>query len=114
MAYTYDVLRGRYTSVEIGEKPRSAAEAIADASRLTKGEIAPERIRGGSIGSSKLSSDVNTKLNSIVTNPTDGPLTVNGSITVSAVVCGGHQVLPVYLTINGHPYYFLAIDQSYS
>lgn len=114
VAYTYDVLRGRYTSVEIGEKPRSAAEAIADASRLTKGEISPDRIRGGSIGSSKLSSDVNSKLNSLVTNPTSGPLTVNGSITAAAVVCGGHQFLPVYLTINGHPYYVLASDQSYS
>ena len=54
MAYTYDVLREQYTSIDLGKKPRSAAEAIADAGRLSKGEIPPARIGGGSIGGGKL------------------------------------------------------------
>ena len=78
VAYTYDVLRQRYIEIEIGEKPRSAAEAIADAARLTKGEISPDRIRGGSIGAGKLSGDVNNKLNTMVTNPFSGTLEVSG------------------------------------
>ena len=78
VAYTYDVLRGRYISIELGDKPRSAAEAIADASRLAKGTIAPERIGGGSIGASKLSPDVQNKLVTMVTNPFDGTLDIGG------------------------------------
>lgn len=54
VAYTYDVLREQYTSIDLGKKPRSAAEAIADAGRLSKGEIPPARIGGGSIGGGKL------------------------------------------------------------
>ena len=78
VGYTYDVLRQRYISVEIGEKPRTAADAISDASRLTKGEISPERIRGGSIGAGKLSGDVQGKLNTMVTNPFSGTFDTSG------------------------------------
>ena len=72
VAYTYDVLRARYISIELGERPRSAAEAIADASRLSKGTISPDRIGGGSIGAGKLTPDVQGKLATMVTTPYDG------------------------------------------
>lgn len=78
VAYTYDVLRGRYISIELGDKPRSAAEAIADASRLAKGTIAPERIGGGSIGAGKLTPDVQGKLATMVTTPYDGTFETTG------------------------------------
>ena len=78
VAYTYDVLRQRYISIELGERPRSAAEAIADASRLSKGTIAPERIGGGSIGAGKLTPDVQGKLATMVTTPYDGTFETAG------------------------------------
>ena len=106
VAYTYDVLRDRYISIELGEKPRSAAEAISDASRLSKGTIAPERIGGGSIGAGKLTPDVQGKLTTMVTNPFDGNLQVNG------IICGGHQFVPNYVTIAGTPYWILAANMS--
>lgn len=106
VAYTYDVLRGRYISIELGDKPRSAAEAIADASRLAKGTIAPERIGGGSVGASKLSPDVQNKLVTMVTNPFDGYFECSG------IICGGHQCIPNYVTIAGTPYWILAANMS--
>ena len=54
VATTYDVLREQYTSIDLGKRPRSAAEAISDARRLTRGEIPTARIGGGSIGGGKL------------------------------------------------------------
>ena len=102
VAYTYDVLRGRYISVELGDKPRSAAEAIADASRLAKGTIAPERIGGGSIGAGKLSPDVQGKLLEMVTNPFNGILECTG-IEVNGVIFNQTP----YLEVGGQYYAFL-------
>lgn len=78
VAYTYDVLRARYISIELGERPRSAAEAIADASRLSKGTISPDRIGGGSIGAGKLTPDVQGKLATMVTTPFNGTFETSG------------------------------------
>ena len=102
VAYTYDVLRGRYISIELGDKPRSAAEAIADASRLAKGTIAPERIGGGSIGAGKLSPDVQGKLLEMVTNPFNGILECTG-IEVNGVIFNQTP----YLEVGGTHYAFL-------
>lgn len=102
VAYTYDVLRARYISIELGDKPRSAAEAIADASRLAKGTIAPERIGGGSVGASKLSPDVQNKLVTMVTNPFNDILECNG-IEVNGVIFNQTP----YLEVGGHYYAFL-------
>ena len=48
-AYTYDVLRDRYISVEIGER-ESAAKALTDAGRLIHGDLSADRLAKNSIG----------------------------------------------------------------
>lgn len=102
----WDSLAERYTSIEVGNTRTSFAADLSNAKRLTKGEISPDRIKNGSIGSSKLGGGVNSKLNAMVTNPYNGNLTVNG------IICGGHQFVPVYVTISGNPYYILASNMS--
>ena len=48
-AYTWDVLRGRYESIEIGDR-ESAAKALTDAGRLIHGDLAADRLAKNSIG----------------------------------------------------------------
>lgn len=48
-AYTWDVLRERYVSVEIGER-ESAAKALTDAGRLIHGDLSADRLAKNSIG----------------------------------------------------------------
>lgn len=56
VAYTWDVLHERYTSLEIGTKQETAASALSDASRLTRGTIDAARIAPRSIGGGALRS----------------------------------------------------------
>lgn len=53
-SYTYDVLRDRYTDLQIGERKPTAAEAICDAGRLSTGEIPSGRYGARSIGGSAI------------------------------------------------------------
>lgn len=48
-AYTWDVLRERYVSVEIGDR-ESAAKALTDAGRLIHGDLSADRLAKNSIG----------------------------------------------------------------
>lgn len=74
----WDSLAERYTSVEFGNVRSSFAADLSNAKRLTKGELSPDRIKNGSIGSGKLSGGVQTKLNTMVTNPFGGTLDIAG------------------------------------
>lgn len=111
VAYTYDVLRERYTSIELGEKPRSAAEAISDAARLTKGEISPDRIRGGSIGAGKLTPDLQGAFGKMVTNPYLQAFEVSSFLSVCPDSVK-RSFVPEYITINGNSYYVFAANMS--
>lgn len=53
-SYTWDVLRERYVSLQIGDTPPTAAEAISNAGRLSKGTIPSARYGVGSIGPSQI------------------------------------------------------------
>ena len=53
-SYSYDVLRARYTSLQIGDREPTAAEVLSDAGRLTRGTIAAGRFGAGSISGSAL------------------------------------------------------------
>lgn len=68
----WDTLKERYDSVEVGNTRYSFAADMANAGRLTKGELSVDRIKNGSIGSGKLSGNVQNKLNTMVTTPFDG------------------------------------------
>jgi len=50
VAYTYDALRERYVSIEIGERQETAASALTDAGRLKKGKLEGDRLKANSIG----------------------------------------------------------------
>lgn len=74
----WDSLAERYTSVEFGNVRTSLAADLSNAKRLTKGELSPDRIKNGSIGSGKLSGGVQSKLNTMVTNPFNGTFETSG------------------------------------
>lgn len=67
IAYTWDVLNERYLSLVIGSKQETAASALSDASRLTRGTVDPARfaprsigggaLRGGAVGAKELANN---------------------------------------------------------
>lgn len=123
--YTWDVLRERYVSVEIGDR-ESAAKALTDAGRLIHGDLSADRLAKNSIGGGgggklkpkSVSSD-QLNDNSVTVNKI-----VNGAVTSYKIADGavtGNKVLDKAIEMaklsNGVQVFFneiIAANQMYS
>lgn len=111
IGYTWDVLRERYTSVEIGDPQETAASAISDARRLTKGTIDSQRfgarsISGGAIRQNGISTselgDNSVTVNKLGDNSVTVNKIVNGAVVTEKIKDGsvtGNKVLDQAITL---------------